>query len=200
LEGSTPLLAAMEKRFGPDHRFTLGLRSTRFESFAALGRYAEAAAEAEKVWKGAAAQAGAHSHQALVGQIDYASALCQTPQRAKALGVARDALDASRSEFGADFPLTHSIRYFTAECLIANRRFTEAGQMLAAVDREKTAQLLGNPDFDATVDVALAEVAAGNHDKAGARRLLDKAAPALAKTKDEILRARAEKLSRSLTS
>jgi non-specific serine/threonine protein kinase len=200
LEGSTPLLAAMEKRFGPDHRFTLGLRSTRFESFAALGRYAEAAVEAEKVWKGAAAQAGAHSHQALTGQIDYASALCQTPQRAKALGLARDALDTSLSAFGADYPLTHAIRYFTAECLIANQRFTEAGPMLAAVNREKTAQLLGNPDFDATVDVALAEVAIGDHDKAGARRLLDKAAPALAKTKDEILRARAAKLDRSLAS
>lgn len=200
LKGSTPLLAAMNKRFGPDHRFTLGLHSTRFESFAALGRYAEAAAEAERVWKGAAAQAGPHSHQALVGQIDYASALCQTSQRAKALGIARDALVASRAGLGADYPLTHAIRYFTAECLIANRRFAEAGQMLGGVDREKVTQLIGNPDLDATVDVALAEIAIGNHDKAAARRLLDKAGPALAKTKDEILRARAQKLDQSLAS
>ncbi|WP_374525892.1 winged helix-turn-helix domain-containing protein [Sphingopyxis sp.] len=200
LKGSVPLLAAMEKRFGPDHRFTLGLRSTRFEGYSALGRYGEAAAEAKRVWEGAAAQAGPHSHQALVGQIDYASALCQTPQREQALGLTRDALAASLAGFGADFALTHSIRYFTAECMIANQRFAEAGQMLRNVDREKVAQLLGNPDFDATVDVALAEVAIGKQDKTEAQRMLDKAAPALARTKDEILRARAEKLGQSLAS
>lgn len=200
LDGSASLLAAMNKRFGVDHSFTLALHSTRFESYSALGRYPEAAGEAEIVWKGAAAKAGPRSHQALVGQIDYASALCQTPQKLQALGVARDALDASRAGLGADYPLTHAIRYFTAECLITDGRFAEAGQMLAGLDREKVAQLTGNPDFDATVDVALAEIAAGGRDKAEARRILDKAAPALAKTKDATLRARAEKLGQVLAS
>lgn len=200
LKGSVPLLAAMNKRFGPDHNFTLALHSTRFESLAALGRYAEAASEAKIVWDGAAAKAGPHSHQALVGQIDHASALCQTPQKQQALDIARDALDASRAGLGADYPLTHAIRYFTAECLIADSRFGEAARMLDGVDRQKVAQLIGNPDFDATVDVALAEIAVGSRDKAAARRLLDKAEPALATTKDKILRARAEKLEASLAS
>jgi len=200
LKGSVPLLAAMNKRFGPHHSFTLALHSTRFESYSALGRYAEAAPEAKIVWDGAAEKAGPHSHQALVGQIDYASALCQTPQKEQALGLARGALDASRTALGTDYPLTHAIRYFTAECLIANGRFAEAGQMIGAVDRTKVAQLIGNPDFDATADVALAEAAIGEHDKAEAKHRLDKAAPALAKTKDEILRARADKLNRLLAS
>src|SRR5690606_10650590 len=87
LKASVPLLAAMQKRFGPDHRFTLGLHSTRFESFAALGQYDAAAREAERVWRGAAALAGPQSHQALVGQTDYASALCQTARRRQAMGI-----------------------------------------------------------------------------------------------------------------
>src|SRR3546814_10929576 len=66
LKASTPLLAAMQKRFGPDHRFTLALHSARFERFAALGQYDVAAREAERVWRGGAAAAGAQSHTALV--------------------------------------------------------------------------------------------------------------------------------------
>lgn len=198
LEGSAPLLTAMDKRFGPDHGFTLALHSTRFESYSALGRYPEAAREAEIVWKGAAAKAGPSSHQALVGQIDYASALCQTPQKQQALGIARAALDTSRAGLGADYPLTHAIRYFTAECLITNGSFAEARQMLNGIGRDKVAQLIGNPDFDATVDVALAEIALGEQDKGEAKRMLDRAAPSLARTKDERLRARAETLGRSL--
>ena len=194
LKASAPLLAAMQKRFGPDHRFTLGLHSTRFESFAALGQYDAAAREAERVWRGAAALAGPQSHQALVGQTDYASALCQTARRQRAMGIAQDALSSTRAAFGPDYPLTHVVRYFTAECLIANNRFADARGLLTDLDREKMAQLLGNPDIGAAVDLALAETALGNGDKAEARRLLASAAPALASAKDVSAKARVKKL------
>ncbi|KTE17153.1 protein kinase domain-containing protein [Sphingopyxis sp. H115] len=194
LKSSIPLLAAMQKRFGPDHRFTLGLHSTRFESFAALGQYDAAAREAERVWQGASALAGPRSHQALVGQIDYASALCQTARRPQAMGIVQDALATTRSAFGPDYPLTHVARYFAAECLIANRRFADARAQLDGLDREKMAQLLGNPDIGAAIDLALAEAAFGSGDKTEARRLLTAVAPAIARTKDAAAKARAKKL------
>ncbi|WP_432769111.1 MAG: protein kinase [Sphingopyxis sp.] len=200
LERSPALLAAMQARFGPDHRFTLALHSTRYESFAALGRYDAAAREAERVWKGAAAQAGAQSHQALVGQIDYASALCRTARRAAALDIAEDALASARSGFGADNPVTGSIGYFTAECLIANRRHADARMLLAAIDPAPVAQLLGNPDFAALIDVAGAEAALGEGDAAEAKRLLARAAPAVTKSADKAMRARAALLERRLAS
>jgi DNA-binding winged helix-turn-helix (wHTH) protein/tetratricopeptide (TPR) repeat protein len=199
LNASTSLLAAMQERFGADHRFTLALHSMRFESFAALGQYDAAAREAERVWQGASAQAGPQSHQALVGQIDYASALCQTARRTQALGLANDALSATRAAFGGDYPLTHVARYFAAECLIANRRFAEARAQLAGLDREKMAQLLGNPDIAAMIDLALAEAALGSGDRVEAKRLLALAAPALAKTKEASARARVSKLKTDLT-
>jgi non-specific serine/threonine protein kinase len=198
LQGSTPLLAAMEARFGRDHRFTLALRSTRFESYSMLGRYTEAAREAERVWQGAAAQAGAQSHQALVGQIDYASALCRTDQRTRAVAVAQDALAAVRAAFGPDYPLTHSVRYFAAECLIADRRFAEAGALLVGLDRRKVAELTGQTDFDALVDLALAEVALGGGDRAGARTLLTAASGPLRGAQDPGIRERLAVLSRTL--
>ena len=198
LKASAPLLAAMQKRFGPDHRFTLALHSARFESFAALGRYDAAAREAERVWRGAAALAGPQSHQALVGQTDYASALCQTDRRNQAMGIANDALTTTRTAFGPDYPLTHVVRYFTAECLIANDRFADAQALLRGLDRQKMAQLLGNPDIGAAIDLALAEAALGSGDKAEARRLLAAAAPAFADAKDPAAKARAKKLEAQL--
>src|SRR3546814_14394908 len=89
LKASTPLLAAMQKRFGPDHRFTLALHSPRFDSFAALGHYDAAAPEAERVWRGAAPLAGPQSHHALVRPTDYPPPQFQNARHAQALGSAQ---------------------------------------------------------------------------------------------------------------
>ena len=198
IRASTPLLAAMRARFGDNHRFTLALHSTRFESFAARGRYDDAAREAERVWRGAAMLAGPQSHQALGGQNDYAVALCQTAQRGRGLTVAQDALASVRQAFGADYPLTHVIRFYTAECLIANRRFTEAGALLDGLDRQKAADLTGRPEFGAGVDLALAEIALARGDRATARRAFTAADTTLHTTKDATTRNRLAALRRAL--
>ncbi|MEQ8312128.1 MAG: winged helix-turn-helix domain-containing protein [Sphingopyxis sp.] len=198
LRASESLLAAMRARFGDNHRFTLGLHSTRFESFAALGRYDDAAREAERVWRGAAALAGSQSHQALVGQNDYAVALCQTAQRGRGLTVAQDALSSVRQAFGADYPLTHVIRFYTAECLMANRRHAEAAALLDGLDRQKAADLTGRPEFGAGVDLALAEIALARGDRAAAARAFTAANTKLRVTKDTTTRNRLAALRRSL--
>ncbi len=198
LRASDPLLATMRARFGDNHRFTLALHSTRFESFAALGRYDDAAREAERVWRGAVAQAGPHSHQALGGQNDYAVALCQTAQRGRGVAVARDALSSVRQAFGADYPLTHVIRYYTAECLIANRRHAEAGALLDGLDRQKAADLTGRPEFGAGVDLAMAEVALARGDRTDAMRAFTAANKVLQVTKDATTRNRLAAVRRAL--
>ncbi len=198
LRGSTPLLAAMQARFGDNHRFTLALHSTRFESYAALGRYDDAAREAERVWQGASAQAGAQSHQALVGQIDYASALCRTPQRGRGVTVAQNALSSVRQAFGADYPLTHAIRYYAAECLIANRQFAQAGALLEGLDRQKVADLIGQANFGAMVDLALAEIALARGDRATAQRAFNAANGVLRSTQEQAIKNRVDALRRVL--
>jgi len=198
LRASTPLLAAMQARFGPDHRFTLALHSTRFESLTALGRYNEAALEAEQVWRGASNQTGPQSHQALVGQIDYASALCQTPQRGRALEVARDARSTAESAFGSAYPLTHVIRYYLAECMIANQRFEEAGGLLQTLDQPKIAELTGQPQIGDTIKLGLAEVAVARGDYATAKQLFDSASANTGARSDPAVRARLAALGRTL--
>lgn len=198
LRASAPLLTAMRARFGDNHRFTLALQSVRFESFAALGRYDDAAREAERVWHGAVAQAGPRSHQALGGQNDYAVALCQTAQRGRGLTVAQDALSSVRQAFGPDYPLTHVIRFYTAECLIANRRFAEASALLDGLDRQKAADLTGRPDFGGGVDLALAEIALARGDGPAATRAFTTANKTLHATKDATTRNRLAELRRAL--
>jgi len=198
LRASDSLLAAMRARFGANHRFTLALHSARFESFAALGRYDDAAGEAERVWQGAAAQAGPQSHQALVGQNDYAVALCQTARRARGVAVAQDALSSVQRAFGADYPLAHVIRFYTAECLIANRRYAEAGALLDGLDRQKAADLTGRPEFGAGVDLALAEIALARGDRPTAMRAFTAADKTLRATKDAATRNRLAVLRRAL--
>lgn len=195
---SAPLLGAMESRFGPDHRFTLALRSTRFESLAALGRYGEAAHEAERVWKGASAQAGPRSHQALVGQSDYGSTLCQTADRARGLAIMRNALAAVRAAFGADYHLAHSMGYFTAECLIANRRHAEAAQVLRAIDRAKVAELLGQPDIVGKIALALTEAELGRGNRRDALVAFRAADTALRTSEDNDVKSRLAALRQSL--
>lgn len=90
------------KGAGEDHRFTLAMHSTRFESFAALGRYDEAAAEARLSGMERRRRQGLRSHQALVGQNDYASALCQTGKRRAALPILED-VSRARQAFGRDY-------------------------------------------------------------------------------------------------
>src|SRR3546814_2485116 len=50
------LLPVMEKRLGPNHRYTLLLLAARQQSLGGVGRYAEAAVDGERVWRAAAAQ------------------------------------------------------------------------------------------------------------------------------------------------
>lgn len=198
LRGSAPLLRAMQTRFGEQHRFTLALHSVRFESHAALGQYEDAAQEAQIVWRGAAAQAGPQSHQALVGQIDHASALCRTPRPERGLPIARQGLAAARGAFGPDYPLTHVIGFYAAECLIANGRHAEAGPLLRQLDRRKISELTGQPAIGAAIDLAMAQVALSLGERATARRLFDSAAPVLHDSGDRHTRERIETLRRAL--
>ena len=178
---SQSLLAAMTRRLGSDHRFTLALRSTRFESFSALGRYDDAAIEARRVWDGASALAGPQSHQALVGQTDYASALCQTDERRKGADLASQALGSVRQSFGEDYPLTHTIRYFAAECLIAVGDPAKARVLLAGVDRQKVADLTGQPEIGGMIDLAITEAALAQGDISAAKASYEAAKAALGK-------------------
>lgn len=166
------LLPVMTERFGRNSRYTLGLQSTRYEVLAALGRYAEAAEAAEAVWKGAEISQGRRAHQTLVGLNDLGAVLCRTDERRRGLRHLDQAYRASREGFGDDYPLTHVIRFYLGECLVLNRRYSEAKQLLTQVDRERVGGLVGDAAWGVMLDLALAEIAAAEHDQVALRQLL----------------------------
>jgi len=151
------------------------------------------------VWDGATAQGGATSHQALVGQIDHAASLCQTARRADGMVVAQQALGSVRGAFGAAYPLTHAVAYYTAECLIANRRYPEARALLETVDAKKVAELTGQLNFPAMLHMAQAESAFGMGDRKQAGALLSATLKDVGVSGDAQTTRRAEALRRRLS-
>lgn len=87
------------------------------------------------------------------------SDLCPTDRRKEGLGIA-DALEISRGRtgadsMGADYPLTDVLRFFRAQCQIAD---VAAARNLDGLDRTKLMKLTGHPAHDAEVDLAMAEI------------------------------------------
>ncbi len=174
------LLPLMADRFGRNSRYTLGLQSTRYEALAAMGRYAEAASAAEAVWKGAEISQGPNAHQTLVGLNDLGAVLCRTDDRRRGLHYLDQAYRASREGFGDDYPLTHVIRFYLGECLVLDRRYGEAEQLLTQVDRARVGELVGDPSWGVMLDLALAEIAQAKGDQVALNGL----APRLADLKE----------------
>lgn len=177
VEGAGRLLPLFEKRYGPEHRLTLALLSTRGDSLMELGRYDEAAADAMRVWKAASHVAGPKSYQALVGHIDFSIDLCRGGHPADGLREIRQGSADVEASFGRDYPLAHAVRYYTAECLIELRRTQEAKRLLPTIDRSKVAELVGDPGWGGNIDLAQAEISLAEGDKAKARALVAKAEP-----------------------
>lgn len=173
------LLPLLEKRYGPNHRLTLALRSARGDSLGELGRYQDAAIDARRVWEGASITSGPLSHQALVGHIDLALNECRNGKDiAAGLADAKAALRDVEAAFGPDYPLVHAARYYAAECLIASGKPDLAEPLLNACDPTKVAELVGDPKWSANIDLARAQIAVSKGNLLEARKLLAKSASA----------------------
>lgn len=170
IAAATAMLPLFERRFGGDHRLTLALLSTRSDALAGQGRYRDAAADSARVWHGAAKQAGARSHQAIVGRSDLGGLECRAGDSAAGLADTLAALDDSRAAFGAAYPLTHAAAYAAGECLLAAGQPAAAHRLFATIDGQKVGQLVGDPRWSANLDLAEARVMLARQDltRAGA--------------------------------
>ena len=99
-----------------------------------------------------------------------------------------------RQAFGEDYPLTHVIRYYAAECMLANGDHAKAGTLLAGLDRQKVAELTGQPDFGGIVDLATGEIALERGDTKAAEASLRAAEATLGQPQDPTIRRRLSNL------
>lgn len=194
------LLPVMEQRLGREHRHTLLLLSARQQALGSVGRYRDAAADGERVWRAAAQKDGASSFTAVAGRTDTGISQCRAGQLAAGSANISAALGALRQDLADRTALEDALQAALADCYIQMRRFDEAESLLSGIDRVKVAQLVGDQNWGAQVDLALAEIALGRGDRQRARALLATARSPLRETQDIYVRNRLTRLERSLGS
>jgi len=156
------LLPRLEARLGPEHRHTLQALSVRQLALGSLGRYREAAADGERVWRAAAAKDGATSFTAVAMRSDLGTTQCRAGDYVKGEANTRAAYQAARAAAREETALAQAIRVAVADCLIPQHKAAQAAPLLRNVDRARVNQLVGDAHWDAGLDLSLAEVAFAN--------------------------------------
>ena len=192
------LLPLMEARLGHTHRHTLQLLSTRQQALGSVERYAEAAADGERLWRAAAAKDGPSSFAAVAGRTDTGVSQCRGGLHAAGAANISAALAALRSDLADRAALEDALQAALADCYIGMGRFDAAENLLLDIDRERVNQLVGDQNWGAQVDLALAEIALGRGDRGRARTLFNRARGPLSNTQDAFVRGRVARVARAL--
>lgn len=187
---ATAILPLIERRFGNDHPRTLQLLGSRMDAFKNMERYGEARADGERLWQAAEKRFGARSFYAVGARLDTARVRCRAGDTEGGLQDAMAAFEAAKAGFGANHSLTHGVSHGVADCLIASRRYGDAGRYLSNLDRVSVGELVGNKDWGLHVELLLAEIAAFSGRPEAARRHLAVAAPAFKDLKTDSYEAR----------
>jgi DNA-binding winged helix-turn-helix (wHTH) protein len=165
---------------GPDHELTLQLLSTRAQSESALERWDAAIADTKAVHAAALKTIGPRSFFAVASLTDGATAECRSGRIEPGLSDIAEA----RAQAQAAFPgsaLENAVDFTWADCLILAKRFDAAEQHLTGINADAVAQLAGDPDWSANLDIAVAQIALSRGDVAAARAHLAHAAGAMTK-------------------
>jgi DNA-binding winged helix-turn-helix (wHTH) protein len=188
------LLPQMERRFGPEHRFTLSLLSIRSQALGAQGRFQEAARDAERVWKSALKREGP-GQQAQIGQLDLAHYLCRGRQAAEGERHARAAYVSVMDASGAGDPLSHTASFILGECLAAAGQPDKALPLYRTVDPAAVGLQVGDGNWAPNLHLAMAEAYLASGERDQARRALEGVGGAFeAASADAIQRMRARKV------
>ena len=191
LEVTGPLYPAYAATFGEDHEMTLQLMTTRAQSEGSLGLWDDAIRDDMAVYERAVKKQGAQSFFAVATLADAALAQCRGGRTAEGERNARKATETAFKGFGARSGLAGGSAYTLATCLIGLDRLDEATKLLDGIDIGATAQLAGDKDWSANVDLARAELASRRADYDLARQHLAKAATVFTKTGVEPFQRRA---------
>ncbi|MND68263.1 Serine/threonine-protein kinase PknA [compost metagenome] len=198
VEAFNALLPAMERRLGREHRHTLLLLAARQQALGSLGRYAEAAKDGDRVWRVAEAKDGAGSFAAVAGRTDTGINHCRAGATTSGLELIRAAHTAVKvSGIGAP-ALENGVRAALADCLIIAGRHREASPLLTDIDRTAVAQLVGDANWGAGLDLLLAEIAWVDGRRSEAETLLARATPGLADNQDRFTQQRRDRLAAAL--
>jgi eukaryotic-like serine/threonine-protein kinase len=168
-------------KFGPDHELTMQLLATRAQSEGSLGLFEDSTRDDLAIYKIALQKQGPASFYAIATLSDASVGQCRTNHLAEGEKNARTAHEDSSKAFGPHAGLTGGTALPLANCLIAEGKFQEATKLLDEIDSKVVAQLTGDPYWEASVNLAQAEIALRQRSYAQAHTLIEAARPAFSR-------------------
>jgi tetratricopeptide (TPR) repeat protein len=174
---TSAIYPAFVSRLGPDHELTMQLLTTRAQSEGALGLWNDAVRDDLAVHDLAVKKQGPMSFFSVATLSDASLAMCRAGRYSEGEADARKAYDASVKAFGPRAGLTGGTADTLADCLIGLGKLDEAAKLLDDMDIPAVAQLAGDPNIGAGVQLLQAEIAYGKGDYATARKNVDAVTP-----------------------
>jgi len=165
------------RMLGEDHELSMQLLATRAQSEGSLGDWDGTIRDDLTIYRLAVQKQGPLSFFPIATLSDASLAQCRAGRLVEGESNARKAVEFSRKAFGDRAGLTDGSRYSLASCLIGMGRLDEAANLLGMIDTKAVAQLSGDPNWGANVDLALGEIAFRRGDYSGARKYAQSATP-----------------------
>jgi serine/threonine protein kinase/DNA-binding winged helix-turn-helix (wHTH) protein len=153
---------------GPNHELTMQLLTTRAQSEGSLGMWNDAIRDDMAIYDLAVNKQGPLSFFAVATLSDASLAMCRSGRNAEGTANSRKAFEASNKAFGPRAGLTGGVASTLATCLVGLGELDEADKLLGQIDIPAVAQLAGDPDWGAGVQLLQAQIAyrRGNYDRA----------------------------------
>jgi serine/threonine protein kinase len=162
---------------GEDHELTMQLLATRAQSEGSLGNWDDTIRDDLTIYRIASQKQGPLSFFPIATLSDASLAQCRAGRLTDGEDNARNAVEFSRKAFGDRAGLTDGARFGLADCLIDSGKLDEASNLLRMVDAKAVAQLSGDPNWGANLDLALGEIAFRRGDYPAARKYVQSATP-----------------------
>jgi hypothetical protein len=176
---------AFVSRLGRDHELTMQVLATRAQCEGTLGRWDDAVRDGLELHELAVQKQGPLSFFAIASLSDASLAQCRSGKLQEGEANARRAYEASRKAFGEHAGLTGGTAGTLANCLIERNQLDEASRLLDTIDAKAVAQLSGDANWAANVDLARADIAYRRGDISGARKQLEPAIPVFSRADAE---------------
>ena len=164
-------------KLGRDHELSMQVLATRAQCEGTLGRWDDAIRDGMELHQLAVQKQGASSFFSIASLGDAATAQCRSGRLSEGVANVRIAYETAKKAFGDKAGLTGATADALADCLIAQNHLDEASKLLDGIDPKVVAQLVGIPDWSATLDVSRAEIALRREDYVTAEKAVQPAIP-----------------------
>jgi DNA-binding winged helix-turn-helix (wHTH) protein/tetratricopeptide (TPR) repeat protein len=164
-------------KLGRDHELSMQVLATRAQCEGTLGRWDDAIRDGMALHELAVQKQGPSAFFSIASLADAATAQCRSGRLSEGEANVRSAYETAKKAFGDKAGLTGATADALADCLIARNRLDEAAKLLDSIDPKVVAQLVGVPDWSATLDVSRAEIALRRGDYAAAEKHVQPAIP-----------------------